>query len=80
VYQHEADDQLQMGAVILPIDDATSFKNTLYNNYRIEVVVDRWRDHTILRFSVHAHTTQQHLDALAQAVANELRLSSSSLP
>jgi hypothetical protein len=47
------------------VDD---LKRILYDTYAIEVVVHRWLDQPILRFSVHAHTTQQDLVALIDAL------------
>lgn len=63
------DEHLQMGAVLLPYDvSVDDLKRTLYDTYAIEVVVHRWLDQPILRFSVHAHTTQQDLVALVDAL------------
>jgi selenocysteine lyase/cysteine desulfurase len=63
------DEHLQMGAVLLPYDvSVDDLKRILYDTYAIEVVVHRWLDQPILRFSVHAHTTQQDLVALIDAL------------
>lgn len=66
-----ADERLQMGAVILPegtnVDD---LKRKLYDEYAIEVVIHTWLETPILRFSVHAHTTQYDIAALVAAVTD----------
>jgi selenocysteine lyase/cysteine desulfurase len=64
---------LQLGTVILPYStDTDAMKVWLYDERNIEVVVHRWLDVPILRFSVHAHTTEEDLDALASAVGEYL--------
>lgn len=72
VLQHQADGILQMGAVILPPCDADNLKERLYTDHNIEVVVQPWSELTILRFSVHVHTTRADLEALATALKQEL--------
>jgi selenocysteine lyase/cysteine desulfurase len=63
-----------MGAVLLPTGtDVLHMKAWLYDERNIEVVVHRWHDTPILRFSVHAHTTQEDLERLVQAVEEYLR-------
>lgn len=64
---------LQLGTVILPDGtDTDAMKVWLYDERCIEVVVHRWLDVPILRFSVHAHTTEEDLDALVSAVSEYL--------
>jgi len=64
---------LQLGTVILPANtDTDAMKVWLYDERNIEVVVHRWLDVPILRFSVHAHTTEEDLDALASALSEYL--------
>jgi len=79
ILQHETDDVLQMGTVLLPDVDPDALKARLYDIHHIEVVIHRWLDQTILRFSVHAHTSKSDLDALARALATELSIRDSSL-
>lgn len=43
-------------------------KDWLYDNRSIEVVVHKWMDHPILRFSVHAHTSVEDILALERGV------------
>ena len=63
------DEHLQMGAVLLPVGtNVDDLKRRLYDEYAIEVVVHAWRNAPIIRFSVHAHTTQRDLAALVAAV------------
>ncbi len=65
--------ELQMGAVLLPEDvSVEKLKQTLYDDFSIEVVVLSWLDRPILRFSVHAHTTSEDLEALSKALAATL--------
>ena len=58
-----------MGAVTLPAGtDVFSVKERLYDEHRIEVVVHAVKDQPLLRFSVHAHTSEADLDALVMAL------------
>lgn len=60
---------LQLGTVLLPLNvDVLAMKTWLYDERHIEVVVHRWLDTPMLRFSVHAHTTRTDLEILAAAV------------
>jgi isopenicillin-N epimerase len=69
MHAERSDECLQMGAVLLPhganVDD---LKRKLYDEYAIEVVVHAWLQTPILRFSVHAHTTQEDIAALVSAI------------
>lgn len=72
VHNNEADNRLQMGALIMPSDvDPESFQQALYNKHRVEVVVQRWEQHVILRLSTHAHTAETDTMALLQAIKKE---------
>jgi isopenicillin-N epimerase len=79
LFTQEADDVLQMGMVLLPDVDTDALKERLYDEHSIEVVVHRWLDRPILRFSVHAHTEQHDIDALVRALGTELEIRRSSL-
>lgn len=64
---------LQLGAVVLPLDTNTdAMKTWLYDERGIEVVVHRWLDVPILRFSVHAHTTPADIQHLCDCVREYL--------
>ncbi len=78
--EQEADDVLQMGTVLLPSVDVDELKERIYDEHSIEVVVHRWLDQAILRFSVHAHTEQRDIDALDRALRTELEFRRSSRP
>lgn len=63
------DPVLQMGTVILPSNTNTDdMKTWLYNERNVEVVVHRWLDTPILRFSVHGHTTSNDIQLLCDCV------------
>lgn len=79
LFTQEADDVLQMGMVLLPDIDAGALQERLYNEYSVEVIVHRWLDRPILRFSVHAHTEQHDIDALVRSLGTELEIRRSSL-
>jgi len=71
---HGQDPSLQLGTVILPVDtDVDALKIWLYDTRCIEVVVHRWLDVPILRFSVHAHTSDNDIDLLHAALAEYLK-------
>lgn len=64
-----ASSRLMMGAVTLPKSwSATKLKTWLYDEHRIEIVVQEWGERGILRLSVHAYTTSDELDALVSAL------------
>lgn len=70
------DPLLQLGTVILPEDtDTDAMKTWLYDERNIEVVVHRWLNVPILRFSVHAHTSESDILALHTAVQEFLNKS-----
>jgi isopenicillin-N epimerase len=68
-----ADPLLQLGTVLLPDDvDVDAMKNWLYDQRGIEVVVHRWNNVPILRFSVHLHTSGNDLQRLVASVREYL--------
>jgi isopenicillin-N epimerase len=72
------DADLMMGAVLLPPDtDVDRLKTWLYDEHRIEVVVHRWLNTPILRFSAHIHTKKGHLDVLGETLRGYLATYSS---
>ena len=53
----------------MPKDTDTDFmKIWLYDKRNIEVVVHKWLGIPILRFSVHAHTSERDIVLLAEGV------------
>ena len=59
----------QMGTAPLPpIDDLTSLKTQLYEQYRIEVPLIQWRERPLLRISVQGYNSQSDIDALLTAL------------
>lgn len=68
-----ADPLLQLGTVLLPDDvDVAAMKEWLYDQRGIEVVVHRWNNAPILRFSVHLHTSENDLQRLVASVREYL--------
>lgn len=73
MHADRSDEGLQMGAVILPDDtNVNDLKSILYDRYAIEVVVHRWLNVPILRFSTHAHTSVADIEAMLEAVRREV--------
>lgn len=68
-----ADNILQMGAVMLPdAINTDACKQWLYEEHSIEVVVHRWLNVPILRFSVHAHTSKSDIERLVSGLREYL--------
>jgi isopenicillin-N epimerase len=64
---------IQMGALQLPDGiDAERLKAALYNDYKIEIPVIRWKNLNLLRFSLQAYNTQTDIIALEQALVHLL--------
>ncbi|MFM8770900.1 MAG: aminotransferase class V-fold PLP-dependent enzyme [Candidatus Kapaibacterium sp.] len=73
IREEGADPLLQLGTVLLPRNvDVLAMKTWLYDERHIEVVVHRWLDTPMLRFSVHAHTSKADIELLATAVREYL--------
>ncbi len=67
----------QMVAIRLPADvNVAELKRRLYDDWRIEAPVYRWNDVPILRISVQAYTTDEHLDRLEAALVALVRATS----
>ena len=62
----------QLGLIAIPPVDAHALKETLYNDYTIEVPLTRLGDRQFVRVSVQGYTTQTDLDALEAALITEL--------
>ena len=73
---HPNDFFCQMGLVDVTAKrvDADALKARLYDAYRIEIPVIRWRDRTLIRVSTHAYTTRQHIQSLIQALRRGERI------
>jgi len=64
----------QMVTVPLPECDADVLKRRLYDEYRIEIPVDRFRGRPILRASFQGYNDESELDALVEALRRLLQL------
>ncbi|MEW4565533.1 aminotransferase class V-fold PLP-dependent enzyme [Bremerella sp. JC770] len=60
----------QMGLVDITAKevDPVAFKAHLYDAYKIEVPVIRWKDRTFIRISTHAYTTNEHIEKFVLAL------------
>lgn len=58
----------QMAAVRLPPVDVTCLKESLYNDYRVEVPVFKWNDETLMRLSFQGYNSRADADALIEAL------------
>lgn len=58
----------QMCSVPIPIDDPLELKNLLYDTYKIEIPVFKWRDQIFLRLSAQAYVDQSDVDYLKTAL------------
>lgn len=61
----------QMGLIDITakqVEDHVQLKTHLYDTYKIEVPVIRWKDRTLIRVSTHAYTTEQHIQTFVQAL------------
>ncbi len=58
----------QMCSVPIPIDDPLELKNLLYDTYKIEIPVFKWRDQIFLRLSAQAYVDQSDVDFLKTAL------------
>lgn len=58
----------QMCSVPIPIDDPLELKNLLYDTYKIEIPVFKWRDQIFMRLSAQAYVNQSDVDYLKTAL------------
>ncbi|MGI8485504.1 MAG: aminotransferase class V-fold PLP-dependent enzyme [Thermomicrobiales bacterium] len=76
LYPSSADDSTrwynQLGLIAIPPIDPQALKETLYNDYNIEVPLTGHGDRQSVRVSVQGYTTQSDLDALEAALISEL--------
>ncbi len=52
--------------------DVDILKRRLYDDYRVEAPVHRWRDQPFIRVSCAAYNTEAHIDALLSALGELL--------
>lgn len=64
----------QMVAMPLPDCDTEALKLALYDKYRIEIPVFRWRDTCIVRLSVQGYNSRPQMDLLIEALTELLAL------
>lgn len=62
----------QMVAMPVPNCDPMALKKLLLEQYRIEIPVFNWQDHTIVRASAQGYNTQKHMDHLVEALKKQL--------
>ena len=66
--------------MLLPEDtNVDHMKVWLYDERQVEVVVHRWLGHPILRFSVHAHVSEDDLRRLVATVQEYYKLHTAKL-
>jgi isopenicillin-N epimerase len=64
----------QMACAPLPIqENLKAFKARLYDRHRVEVPFVQWRDRQFVRVSIQAYNSEEDVDALLAALAEELR-------
>lgn len=64
----------QMVAMPIPDCDTAALKLALYEKYRIEIPVFRWRDTCIVRLSVQGYNSRPQMDRLLDALTDLLAL------
>ena len=57
-----------MATILFPIDDTSSFKKTLYNDYQIEMPVMSHKDHTAFRISIQGYNSDADIDYLINSL------------
>jgi len=62
----------QMVALPLPRCDAEDLKRRLYDEFAVEVPIITWRERQFVRVSIQGYNTQQHVDALLEALTRLL--------
>jgi isopenicillin-N epimerase len=65
---------IQMASVPLPsVPDMANLKDRLYDDYRIEIPLYKWKERQLIRISVQGYNTQEDLEALVFALGEVLR-------
>lgn len=65
---------IQMASVPLPsVPDMAKLKDRLYDDFRIEVPLYKWKERLLIRISVQGYNTQEDLEALVFALGEVLR-------
>ena len=57
-----------MCSVPIPIDNPMELKTMLFDQYKIEIPVFKWKDTILLRLSTQAYIDQEDVDYLKQAL------------
>ncbi|MFN8521593.1 MAG: aminotransferase class V-fold PLP-dependent enzyme [Chloroflexota bacterium] len=63
----------QMVTLPVPVQDGPALKTRLYDEFRIEIPVTRWRDQYHVRISAQGYNTREDVDRLVNALATILR-------
>jgi isopenicillin-N epimerase len=61
-----------MATMPLPPCDTDALKSRLYDEFRVEIPVNRWGNSPALRISVQGYNTRADVDRLLEAVAELL--------
>jgi isopenicillin-N epimerase len=62
----------QLYSTRIQLSEPEKFQRMLFEKYRIEVPITRMGNDFFIRYSINAFNTQQDLDALYEALENEL--------
>ena len=74
MYPLDSDLYVQLAVAALPDRINTeTFKNQLYDDYRIEIPLTQYNEKPFLRISVQAYNNEDDLDALAQAIKHMIK-------
>ena len=57
-----------MATILFPIDDTIAFKNSLYNDYQIEMPVMSHKEHTAFRISIQGYNSEDDIDHLVNSL------------
>lgn len=72
LYPDDKNLYFQFFAVQLPPCDTAALKEQLYDQYGIEVVVQKWQERPLLRVSVQAYNTEAEMDTLIDVLSHLL--------
>lgn len=68
IYPLDSDFFSQMGVAPLPPSNLPALKSRLYDEFKIEMPVFPWQDRQFVRISIQGYNSQEHVDALVQAL------------
>ncbi len=63
---------MQMVTVPLPPCDPEQLQTRLYDEFRVEVPIVKWRDRPYVRVSIQAYNTPEDVDRLVEALEKSL--------